>query len=96
MRTTILFYPVVQKFIVYSDSLSHSPGEGKIHALQIATKAPYEVCRAVKETGNGKIKTKLANQKIDAGTEALVSMIGDNQVDSAILGFKLMVTENSS
>ena len=36
----------------------------------------------------------MAIQKIDEQTEALVSMIGDNQVDYRFfLGFKLMVTE---
>ena len=41
----------------------------------------------------GKLK-KVAYQKIDEQTEALVSMIGDNQVDYRFfLGFKLMVTE---
>ena len=36
----------------------------------------------------------MAVQKIDEQTEALVSMIGDNQVDYRFfLGFKLMVTE---
>ena len=37
---------------------------------------------------------EVAYQKIDEQTEALVSMIGDNQVDYRFfLGFKLMVTE---
>ncbi|RRH44695.1 ATP-binding protein, partial [Clostridioides difficile] len=41
----------------------------------------------------GKLK-EVAYQKIDEQTEALVSMIGDNQVDYRFfLGFKLMVTE---
>ena len=36
----------------------------------------------------------VAIQKIDEQTEALVSMIGDNQMDYRFfLGFKLMVTE---
>ena len=41
----------------------------------------------------GRLKD-VAYQKIDEQTEALVSMIGDNQVDYRFfLGFKLMVTE---
>ena len=41
----------------------------------------------------GKLKG-VAYQKIDEHTEALVSMIGDNQMDYRFfLGFKLMVTE---
>ncbi|MBT9654236.1 conjugal transfer protein, partial [Ruminococcus sp. MCC718] len=42
----------------------------------------------------GKLR-EVAIQKIDDQTEALVSMIGDNQVDYRFfLGFKLMVTED--
>ena len=41
----------------------------------------------------GKLKG-VAYQKIDEHTKALVSMIGDNQVDYRFfLGFKLTVTE---
>ena len=41
----------------------------------------------------GKLKG-VAYQKIDEHTEALVSMIGDNQMDYRFFpGFKLMVTE---
>ena len=46
-----------------------------------------------KELVTGRLK-EVAYQKIDEQTEALVSMIGDNQVDYRFfLGFKLMVTE---
>ena len=46
-----------------------------------------------KKLVTGKLK-EVAYQKIDEQTEALVSMIGDNQVDYRFfLGFKLMVTE---
>ena len=46
-----------------------------------------------KKLVTGKLK-EVACQKIDEQTEALVSMIGDNQVDYRFfLGFKLMVTE---
>ena len=46
-----------------------------------------------KKLVTGKLR-EVAVQKIDEQTEALVSMIGDNQVDYRLfLGFKLMVTE---
>ena len=46
-----------------------------------------------KKLVTGKLR-EVACQKIDEQTEALVSMIGDNQVDYRFfLGFKLMVTE---
>ena len=60
---------------------------------RLPQKAPYEVCRRSKKLVTGKLK-EVAYQKIDEQTEALVSMIGDNQVDYRFfLGFKLMVTE---
>ena len=68
--------------------------EGKIHALQIATESSIRSMQEQsKKLVTGKLK-KVAYQKIDEQTEALVSMIGDNQVDYRFfLGFKLMVTE---
>ena len=77
-----------------SDSLSHSPVRVKIHALQIATESSIRSMQEQsKKLVTGKLK-EVAYQKIDEQTEALVSMIGDNQVDYRFfLGFKLMVTE---
>ena len=74
-------------------SLSHSP-VSKIHALQIATESSIRSMQEQsKKLVTGKLK-EVAYQKIDEQTEALVSMIGDNQVDYRFfLGFKLMVTE---
>ncbi len=68
--------------------------EGKIHALQIATESSIRSQQEQsKKLVTGKLK-EVAYQKIDEQTEALVSMIGDNQVDYRFfLGFKLMVTE---
>ena len=68
--------------------------EGKIHALQIATESSIRSMQEQsKKLVTGKLK-EVACQKIDEQTEALVSMIGDNQVDYRFfLGFKLMVTE---
>ena len=75
-------------------SLSHSPVRVKIHALQIATESSIRSMQEQsKKLVTGKLK-EVAYQKIDEQTEALVSMIGDNQVDYRFfLGFKLMVTE---
>ena len=68
--------------------------EGKIHALQIATESSIRSQQEQsKKLVTGKLK-EVAYQKINEQTEALVSMIGDNQVDYRFfLGFKLMVTE---
>ncbi|MBM6803431.1 ATP-binding protein, partial [Mediterraneibacter glycyrrhizinilyticus] len=68
--------------------------EGKIHALQIATESSV---RSIQEQSKKLVTGRLrdvAIQKIDEQTEALVSMIGDNQVDYRFfIGFKLIVTE---
>jgi hypothetical protein len=62
--------------------------------LQIATESSIRSMQEQsKKLVTGKLK-EVACQKIDEQTEALVSMIGDNQVDYRFfLGFKLMVTE---
>lgn len=85
-----------QKFIVHDNfrQLIAQSREGKLHALQIATESSI---RSIQEKSKRLITGKLrdvAIEKIDQQTEALVSMIGDNQVDYRFfLGFKLMVTE---
>ena len=85
-----------QKFIVHDSfrQLIAQSREGKIHALQIATESSIKSMQEQsKKLVTGKLK-EVAYQKIDEQTEALVSMIGDNQVDYRFfLGFKLMVTE---
>lgn len=90
------FLSAEQKFIVHDSfrQLIAQSREGKIHALQIATESSI---RSMQEQSKklvmGKLK-EVAYQKINEQTEALVSMIGDNQVDYRFfLGFKLMVTE---
>ena len=62
--------------------------------MQIATESSIRsMQKQSKKLVTGKLK-EVAYQKIDEQTEALVSMIGDNQVDYRFfLGFKLMVTE---
>ncbi len=75
------------------DSLSHSPVRENSCVADCHRKLNPKSAGTVKEAGNGKLK-EVAYQKIDEQTEALVSMIGDNQVDYRFfLGFKLMVTE---
>lgn len=69
--------------------------DGKIHALQIATE---ESIRKVQEKSKklitGKLK-EIAQEKVDEQTEALVSMIGDYQIDYRFfIGFKLIVNQD--
>lgn len=68
--------------------------DGKIHALQIATE---DSLRAVQERSKKGITGRLreiACKKVDEQTEALVEMIGENQIDYRFfLGFKLLVNE---
>ncbi|HAP3306345.1 TPA: ATP-binding protein [Enterococcus faecalis] len=68
--------------------------EGKIHALQISTERSIRsIQEKSKETVTGRLKD-IAFQRIDEQTEALVNMIGDNQVDYRFfIGFKLLVNE---
>ena len=86
-----------QKYLVHDSfrQLIAQSREGKIHALQIATESSIRsIQEQSKKLVTGKLR-EVAIQKIDDQTEALVSMIGDNQVDYRIfLGFKLMVTED--
>ncbi|SJT40849.1 Type IV secretory pathway, VirB4 components [Clostridioides difficile] len=90
------FLSAEQKFIVHDSfrQLIAQSREGKIHALQIATESSIRSMQEQsKKLVTGKLR-EVAVQKIDEQTEALVSMIGDNQVDYRFfLGFKLMVTE---
>ena len=86
-----------QKYLVHDNfrQLIAQSREGKIHALQIATESSIRsIQEQSKKLVTGKLR-EVAIQKIDDQTEALVSMIGDNQVDYRFfLGFKLMVTED--
>ena len=90
------FLSAEQKFIVHDNfrQLIAQSREGKIHALQIATESSIRsIQEQSKRLVTGKLK-EVAYQKIDEQTEALVSMIGDNQVDYRFfLGFKLVVTD---
>lgn len=68
--------------------------DGKIHALQIATESSVRAAQErSKRDVTGKLKS-VALQKINEQTEALVSMIGENQVDYRFfLGFKLLLND---
>lgn len=90
------FLSVEQKYIVHDSfrQLIAQNHDGKIHALQIATESSIA---AAQERSKKKITGRLrevACNKIDEQTNALVSMIGDNQIDYRFfLGFKLLVME---
>ena len=87
------FLSAEQKFIVHDSfrQLIAQSREGKIHALQIATESSI---RSIQEKSKKLVTGKLrdvAIEKIDQQTDALVEMIGDNQVDYRFfIGFKLM------
>lgn len=91
------FLSAEQKYIVHDNfrQLIAQSREGKLHALQIATESSI---RATQEKAKKLVTGKLydiAIQKIDEQTEALESIIGDNQIDYRFfIGFKLMVTDN--
>src|SRR5690625_3577458 len=67
---------------------------GIIHALQISTASSIRsVQERSKELVTGRLK-EVAYERIDDQTEALVSMIGEHQVDYRFfIGFKLLLNE---
>ncbi|KNE19286.1 ATP-binding protein [Virgibacillus pantothenticus] len=68
--------------------------DGKIHALQISTASSIRsVQDRSKELVSGRLQD-VAFERIDDQTEALVSMIGEHQVDYRFfIGFKLLLNE---
>ncbi len=68
--------------------------DGKIHALQISTASSIRsVQERSKELVIGRLQ-EVAYERIDDQTEALVSMIGEHQVDYRFfIGFKLLLNE---
>ncbi len=68
--------------------------EGNIHALQLSTESSIkQIQEHSKKTVTGKLK-ETAHQHIDGQTEALVDLIGENQIDYRyFIGFKLMLNE---
>lgn len=68
--------------------------DGKIHALQISTESSIRSVQGrSKKEAVGKLK-EVAEKRIDEQTEALISTIGENQVDYRFyIGFKLLSGE---
>lgn len=68
--------------------------DGKIHALQISTASSIRsIQERSKELVSGRLQD-VAYERIDDQTEALVSMIGEHQVDYRFfIGFKLLLNE---
>ena len=68
--------------------------DGKIHALQISTESSI---RSAQERSKNEVTGKLkavAYDKIDQQTDALISMIGENQVNYRFfIGFKLLLND---
>ena len=71
--------------------------DGKIHALQISTESSIRAAQErSKAHASGKLR-EAALRRIDGQTDALVSMIGENQVDYRFyIGFKLLLNEQDS
>ena len=92
------FLSAEEKFIVHDNfrQLIAQSREGKIHALQIATESSIKnIQEQSKKLVSGKLR-EVAIHKIDEQTDALISMIGDTQVDYRFfLGFKLMVPDET-
>ena len=92
------FLSAEEKFIVHDNfrQLIAQSREGKIHALQIATESSIKnIQEQSKKLVSGKLR-EVATHKIDEQTDALISMIGDTQVDYRFfLGFKLMVPDET-
>ncbi|MBU5334399.1 ATP-binding protein [Anaerocolumna aminovalerica] len=85
-----------QKFQVHDSfrQLIAQNRDGKIHALQISTESSIRAAQErSKQEVTGRLK-EIAYEKIDQQTEALISMIGENQVDYRFfIGFKLLLNE---
>lgn len=71
--------------------------DGKIHALQISTESSIRAAQErSKAHASGKLR-EAALRRIDGQTDALVSMIGENQVDYRFyIGFRLLLNEQDS
>lgn len=85
-----------EKYLVHDNfrQLIAQSRDGKIHALQISTESSI---RTTQERSKKEITGRLydvACEKIDQQTQALVDMIGENQIDYRFfVGFKLLVNE---
>lgn len=85
-----------QKIILHDNfrQLIAQNRDGKIHALQISSESSIRAIQEKSKEGiAGKLK-EIAYNRIDNQTEALVSMIGENQVDYRFfIGFKLILND---
>ena len=85
-----------EKYMVHDNfrQLIAQNRDGKIHALQISTESSIrQTQQRSKKEVTGRLR-EVACAKIDEQTEALVEMIGENQIDYRFfLGFKLLVNE---
>lgn len=85
-----------EKYMVHDNfrQLIAQNRDGKIHALQIATEDSLRAMQERSKKGiTGRLK-EIACKKVDEQTEALIEMIGENQIDYRFfLGFKLLVNE---
>ncbi len=90
------FLSAEQKFIVHDSfrQLITQNRDGKIHALQISTESSIRATQErSKQEVTGRLK-EIAYEKIDEQAEALISMIGDNQIDYRFfIGFKLLLND---
>ena len=68
--------------------------DGKIHALMVATESSVKLAQErSKRQVKGRLKA-IARARIDMQTEALVEMIGENQIDYRFfIGFKLLSSD---
>ena len=93
------FLSVEQKEAVHDEfrQLIAQNRDGKIHALQISTESSIRAAQErSKAHASGKLR-EAALRRIDGQTDALVSMIGENQVDYRFyIGFKLLLNEQDS
>ena len=68
--------------------------DGKIHALQISTESSIRSAQERSKMKSLASSKRLPYDKIDQQTDALISMIGENQVNYRFfIGFKLLLND---
>ena len=68
--------------------------DGKIHALQISTESSIRSAQERSKMKSLASSKEVAYDKIDQQTDALISMIGENQVNYRFfIGFKLLLND---
>ena len=79
-----------EKYMVHDNfrQLIAQNRDGKIHALQIATEDSLRAVQERSEKRNHRqVEKKSPVKKVDEQTEALVEMIGENQIDYRIFSW---------